>query len=196
MIALYLWDFRSNWFMIWTRTRLIARLRCCTIWKRSRTILVHGKKQFSQVIVRTKHIHSNDFHLTTNGSIVAQKMITYDSLCSTFKNSDDIEIVKTLRNETHISLSEGILVPRHNLRKTRKIMIKVKVIEFSNDSWSWNGQLMCNISHRSLFNQLLLNFYWWEKFWRGSFSSNDSTWNSFSKKWFYWGYQLFQGKEF
>ena len=92
------------------------------------------KKFTGNIVVRAKHIHSNDFHLTTNGSIVAQKMITYDSLCSTFKNSDDIEIVKTLRNETHISLSEGILVPRHNLRKTRKIMIKVKVIEFSNDS--------------------------------------------------------------
>ena len=47
-------------------------------------------------------------------------MITYDSLCSTFKNSDDIEIVKTLRNETHISLSEGILVPRHKSQGRRE----------------------------------------------------------------------------
>ena len=48
-------------------------------------------------------------------------------------------------------------VPRHNLRKARKIRLKVKVIELSNDSWSWNDQLMSNIGHRSLFNQLLSN---------------------------------------
>ncbi len=92
------------------------------------------KKLFSQVIVRAKHIHSNDFHLTTNSAIVTQKMISYDSLCSTFKNSDDIEIVKILRNEAHLSLSEGILIPRHNPWKTRKIMLKTKVIELTDDS--------------------------------------------------------------
>ena len=59
---------------------------------------------FSQVVVRTKHIHSNDFHLTAHGSIVAQKMISYDSLCSTLKKSDDIEIVKILCNEIHLYL--------------------------------------------------------------------------------------------
>ena len=47
--------------------------------------------------------------------------------------------------------------PSHNLRKTRKIMFKVKVIELANNSWSWNGQLMGNIGHRSFFNQLLSN---------------------------------------
>ena len=36
---------------------------------------------FSQVIVRTKHIHRNDFHLTANDSIVAKKVISDDSLC-------------------------------------------------------------------------------------------------------------------
>ncbi|CJD50165.1 Uncharacterised protein [Streptococcus pneumoniae] len=92
------------------------------------------KKLFSQVIVRTKHIHRNDFHLTTNGSIVAKKVISDDSLCSAFKNSDNIKIIKILRNETHLSLSEGILIPRHNLWKPRKIMLKVKVIELANDS--------------------------------------------------------------
>ncbi|VLX66621.1 Uncharacterised protein [Streptococcus pneumoniae] len=91
-------------------------------------------KLFSQVIVRTKHIHRNDFHLTTNGSIVAKKVISDDSLCSAFKNSDNIKIIKILRNETHLSLSEGILIPRHNLWKPRKIMLKVKVIELANDS--------------------------------------------------------------
>ncbi|VOR38422.1 type I restriction-modification system, S subunit [Streptococcus pneumoniae] len=76
----------------------------------------------------------NDFHLTTNGSIVAKKVISDDSLCSAFKNSDNIKIIKILRNETHLSLSEGILIPRHNLWKPRKIMLKVKVIELANDS--------------------------------------------------------------
>ena len=89
---------------------------------------------FSQVIVRAKHIHSNDFHLTTNGSIVSKKVISDDSLCSTFKNSGDIELFKILRNETHLSLSEGILVPGHNLRKTRRIMLKTEVIKLANDS--------------------------------------------------------------
>ena len=92
------------------------------------------KKFTGNIVVRAKHIHRNDFHLTTNSSLVAQKVISDDSLCSAFKNSDDVEIVKTLRNETHISLSEGILVPGHNLRKTRKIMLKVEIIELSNDS--------------------------------------------------------------
>ena len=58
------------------------------------------KKMFSQVIVRTKHIHRNDFHLITNGSIVSKKVISDDSLRSTFKNSDDIEIVKILRKKS------------------------------------------------------------------------------------------------
>ena len=81
----------------------------------------------------TKHIHSNDFHLTTNSSIVAKKVIPDDSLCSAFKNSDDIKPVKVLRNKTHLSLYKNVLVLRHNLRKTRKIMLKTEVIELSNN---------------------------------------------------------------
>ena len=68
-------------------------------------------KLFDQVRVRAKHIHRNDFYLTTNGSIVAKKVISDDSLCSAFKNSDDIEIIKILSNETHLSLCKGVLVP-------------------------------------------------------------------------------------
>ena len=73
------------------------------------------KKLSSQVIIRTKHIHSNDFYSTSDGSIIFKKVILDDRLCSTFKNSDDIEIFKILRNETHLSLGEGILVPGHSL---------------------------------------------------------------------------------
>ena len=61
-------------------------------------------------------------------------MISYDSLCSALKNSDDVEFFEILRNKAHLSLSEGILVPGHNLRQTRKIMLKTEVIEFANDS--------------------------------------------------------------
>jgi len=61
-------------------------------------------------------------------------MISDDRLCSSLKNSDDIEIVKILRNETHLSLGKGVLIPRHSLLKPRKIMLKVKVIELANDS--------------------------------------------------------------
>ena len=92
------------------------------------------KKFTSNIVVRAKHIHRNDFHLTTNGSTVAQKVISDDSLCPAFKNSDDIELIKILRNETYLSLCKGLLVPGHNLRKTRKIMFKVKVIELANNS--------------------------------------------------------------
>ncbi|COU10953.1 Uncharacterised protein [Streptococcus pneumoniae] len=91
-------------------------------------------KLFSQAIVRAKHIHSNNFDATSDNSIVAKKVISNDSLCSSLKNSDDIELVKILRNEAHLSLCKSILIPRHNLRKTRKIMFKVKIIELTNNS--------------------------------------------------------------
>ncbi|CTJ52696.1 hypothetical protein ERS070024_01957, partial [Streptococcus pneumoniae] len=39
-------------------------------------------KLFSQVIVRAKHIHSNNFDATSDSSIVAKKVISNDSLCS------------------------------------------------------------------------------------------------------------------
>ena len=91
-------------------------------------------KLFRQVIVGTKHIHGNNFHLTSDCSIVAKKVISDDSLCSSLKNSDDTEFVKILRNGTHLSLGEGVLIPGHDFRKTRNIMLKVKVIELANDS--------------------------------------------------------------
>ncbi|SNL73184.1 Uncharacterised protein [Streptococcus pneumoniae] len=91
-------------------------------------------KLFSQAIVRAKHIHSNNFDATSDGSIIFKKVISDDSLCSSLKNSDDIEIVKILRNEAHLSLCKSILIPRYNLRKTRKIMFKVKIIELTNNS--------------------------------------------------------------
>ena len=69
-------------------------------------------KLFSQVIVRTKHIHRNDFHLTSDNSIVAKKVISNDSLCSSLKNSDDIEIVKILRNKAHLHLPIETVTPR------------------------------------------------------------------------------------
>ena len=91
-------------------------------------------KLFSQGIVRTKHIHRNDFDATSDGSIILKKVISDDSLCSPLKNSDDIELFKILRNEAHLSLCKSVLIPRHNLRQTRKIMLKVKVIELANNS--------------------------------------------------------------
>ncbi|VKL40452.1 Uncharacterised protein [Streptococcus pneumoniae] len=92
------------------------------------------EKLSSQAIVRAKHIHSNNFDATSDGSIIFKKVISDDSLCSSLKNSDDIEIVKILRNEAHLSICKSILIPRHNLRKTRKIMFKVKIIELTNNS--------------------------------------------------------------
>ncbi|TVX72522.1 hypothetical protein AZJ28_01215, partial [Streptococcus pneumoniae] len=70
------------------------------------------KNLFSQVIVRAKHIHSNDFDATSDGSIIFKKVISDDSLCSTFKNSDDIELFKILRNKAHLHLPIETVTPR------------------------------------------------------------------------------------
>ena len=68
-------------------------------------------KLFSQVIIRTKHIHGNDFHLITDSSIVAKKVISDDGLSSTFKKGDDIEFVKILSNKTHLHLPIKTVTP-------------------------------------------------------------------------------------
>ena len=68
-------------------------------------------KLSSQVIVRAEHIHCNDFHLTANGSIVAKKVISDDSLCPAFKNGDDIKLVKILRNKAHLHLPIETVTP-------------------------------------------------------------------------------------
>ncbi|CMV68218.1 Uncharacterised protein [Streptococcus pneumoniae] len=114
--------------------KLIHDLNTHTTHSTAKMLYNVKAKLFSQAIVRAKHIHSNNFDATSDNSIVAKKVISNDSLCSTLKNSDDIEIVKILRNEAHLSLCKSILIPRHNLRKTRKIMFKVKVIELTNNS--------------------------------------------------------------
>ncbi|CMW27522.1 Uncharacterised protein [Streptococcus pneumoniae] len=114
--------------------KLIHDLNTHTTHSTAKMLYNVKAKLFSQAIVRAKHIHSNNFDATSDNSIVAKKVISNDSLCSTLKNSDDIELVKILRNEAHLSLCKSILIPRHNLRKTRKIMFKVKVIELTNNS--------------------------------------------------------------
>ncbi|CMV50264.1 Uncharacterised protein [Streptococcus pneumoniae] len=114
--------------------KLIHDLNTHTTHSTAKMLYNVKAKLFSQAIVRAKHIHSNNFDATSDNSIVAKKVISNDSLCSTLKNSDDIELVKILRNEAHLSLCKSILIPRHNLRKTRKIMFKVKIIELTNNS--------------------------------------------------------------
>ena len=68
-------------------------------------------KLFNQVIVRTKHIHCNDFNSISDGSIVAQKVISDDSLGSTFKHGNNVEIVKILRNKAHLQLPIETVIP-------------------------------------------------------------------------------------
>ena len=122
-------------------------------------------KLFSQVIVRAKHIHRNDFHLTTNSSIAAQKVISDDSLCPAFKDSDDIELVKILCNETHLHLPIETVTPLtvstsqdiisgsrlKSCLKWKSLSLRMTV-EVEMASW------ISNIGHRRLFNQLLSNF--------------------------------------
>ncbi len=69
-------------------------------------------KLFSQVIVRTKHIHSNDFDATSDGSIILKKMISDDGLCSALKNNYDIELIKVLSNKAHLYLPIETVTPR------------------------------------------------------------------------------------
>ncbi|CEO64123.1 Uncharacterised protein [Streptococcus pneumoniae] len=69
-------------------------------------------KLFSQVIVRAKYIHSNNFDATSDGSIILKKVISDDSLCSSLKNSDDIELFKILRNKAHLHLPIETVTPR------------------------------------------------------------------------------------
>ncbi len=91
-------------------------------------------KLLSQVIIGTKHIHGNDFHSTSDRSIIFKKVISNDSSCFSFKKGDDIELVKVLSNKAHFSFCKNILVPRHNLSQSRKIILKTGVIEHANDS--------------------------------------------------------------
>ena len=63
-----------------------------------------------------------------------QEIVDSTSCNSRENHEDHIEVIRILRNKAHFSLSEGILVPGHNLRKARKIMFKMEVTELSNDS--------------------------------------------------------------
>ena len=80
-------------------------------------------KSFIHVIVKPKYIPSNDFYPTTDSSIVAKRVISDGSLCSAFKDSNDIKLVKILGNETHLSLGKGVLVPEHNFWKSDEVML-------------------------------------------------------------------------
>ena len=84
--------------------------------KQSRRVFQHEPRNSkamlsSKVLIRAKHIHGDDFHLAANSSIVAQKVISKDNLCSALKNSDDIEIVKILSNETHLHFQIETVTP-------------------------------------------------------------------------------------
>ena len=68
-------------------------------------------KLFSQGIIRAKHIHCNDFHSTSDGSIIFKKVLSDDSLCSPLKNSDDIELVKILCDKTHLHFPIETVTP-------------------------------------------------------------------------------------
>ncbi|CJI18261.1 degenerate transposase [Streptococcus pneumoniae] len=87
------------------------------IEKISMTDIAHQLAISTSTVIRKL----NDFHFEHDFSLPGE------SQQPSFLNSDNIKIIKILRNETHLSLSEGILIPRHNLWKPRKIMLKVKV---------------------------------------------------------------------
>ncbi|VJJ58675.1 Uncharacterised protein [Streptococcus pneumoniae] len=92
--------------------KLIHDLNTHTTHSTAKMLYNVKAKLFSQAIVRAKHIHSNNFDATSDNSIVAKKVISNDSLCSSLKNSDDIEIVKILRNEAHLHLPIETVTPR------------------------------------------------------------------------------------
>ncbi|VPW96564.1 Uncharacterised protein [Streptococcus pneumoniae] len=92
--------------------KLIHDLNTHTTHSTAKMLYNVKAKLFSQVIVRAKHIHSNDFDATSDGSIIFKKVISDDSLCSTLKNSDDIELFKILRNKAHLHLPIETVTPR------------------------------------------------------------------------------------
>ena len=93
-------------------------------------------------------------------------MIPDDCLCSAFKNSDDIEFIKILRNETHLHLPIETVTPltvstSHDIISGRqeKSCLKWKslslriTVEVEMDSW-WAISVI-----EVFFNQLLRNFW-------------------------------------
>ncbi|VJB77763.1 Uncharacterised protein [Streptococcus pneumoniae] len=92
--------------------KLIHDLNTHTTHSTAKMLYNVKAKLFSQVIVRAKYIHSNNFDATSDGSIILKKVISDDSLCSSLKNSDDIELFKILRNKAHLHLPIETVTPR------------------------------------------------------------------------------------
>ena len=105
-------------------------------------------KLFNQVIIRTKHIHSNNFHSTSDCSIVAKKVVPDDSLCSSLKNSDDTEIIKILRNETHLAFLEAVFIPAHVFWKEVKVNLELEFFQCTNDGLIGDSQAFSAGRHR------------------------------------------------
>ncbi|CJA52319.1 Uncharacterised protein [Streptococcus pneumoniae] len=98
-------------FMVFSM-KLIHDLNTHTTHSTAKMLYNVKAKLFSQVIVRAKYIHSNNFDATSDGSIILKKVISDDSLCSSLKNSDDIELFKILRNKAHLHLPIETVTPR------------------------------------------------------------------------------------
>ncbi len=84
--------------------------------------------------------------------------VALDSLCSALKNSDDIRLFKILRNKTRLSIVKAYSSQDIISGQTINVL-KTEVIEFANDSWSWNRQLMGNVSHE------VFSIGFWAIFW-------------------------------
>ena len=105
-------------------------------------------KLFRQVIVGTKHIHNNNFHLTSDCSIVSKKLISDDSLCSSLKNSDDTEFIKILRNGTHLAFREAVFIPAHVFWKEVKVNLELECFQCTNDGLIGDSQAFSDGRHR------------------------------------------------
>ncbi|EDK74085.1 hypothetical protein CGSSp3BS71_01007 [Streptococcus pneumoniae SP3-BS71] len=100
--------------------KLIHDLNTHTTHSTAKMLYNVKAKLFSQAIVRAKHIHSNNFDATSDNSIVAKKVISNDSLCSSLKNSDDIEMLKSCAMKLIFPFVKAYSFPRNNLREKKK----------------------------------------------------------------------------
>ena len=66
------------------------------------------RKEFSgTIVVWAKHVHCNDFDLVSDFSGIAQEVIANGCLSPSVEDCDDLERVKILSNEAHLSLLEA-----------------------------------------------------------------------------------------
>ena len=118
---------------------------------------------FSQVIVRAKHIHSNDFHLTTNGSIVDRMIVcvlpSRTVMILSFSKSCEIKLIFPLLK----AYSSQVIISgrwEKSCLKWKSLSLRMTV-EVEMESW-WTMSVIevFSISFWAIF-WLIIRGIWW-----------------------------------